>query len=114
MGLPPLARLAGGRAVGGPGRPPGTLLLHRFCLAVAVTLAVSLMLMHRRPLRDTARLAQEVAAVDPDLIKFEKTADGLGVALPGLIEEPPPLIQFFFFGMRGRPPFHLWDPFSTP
>ena len=55
---------------------------------------------------------QGVSRVDPDLIQFEKPVDRLGVAFSGKIEESSSLIQFFFFGMRGRPPFHSRTPFS--
>lgn len=57
------------------------------------------LLMHGRPLRQTAGFIQQVAAIDPDLIEFEEPVNGLGIALPGQIQQPSSLIQFFFFGM---------------
>lgn len=55
---------------------------------------------------------QGVAREDPDLIQLEKPVDRLGVALSGKVEESSSLVQFFFFGMRSRPPFHSRTPFS--
>lgn len=64
------------------------------------------------PLRQSAIFIQEFPAVDPDLIQLKKSADGLGIALPGLVQKAPPLIQFFFFCMGSSPSFHFSKPFS--
>ena len=55
---------------------------------------------------------QGISRIDPDLVQLEQPVDRLGVAFSGKIEEPSSLIQLFFFGMRGRPPFHSRTPFS--
>ncbi len=55
---------------------------------------------------------QGISCIDPDLVQLEKPVDRLGVAFSGKIQESSSLIQFLFFGMRGRPPFHSRTPFS--
>ena len=72
---------------------------------------LSIVLMRRRPLRNSPGLVEKLPAVYTDLVQFKESADGLGVTLPGLVQQPTPLVQFFLFGMGGCPSFHLLKAF---
>ena len=61
----------------------------------------------RRP----AGTSQRLSAVHADLVQLEQLVDRFRVALAGGVQQPPALVQFFFFSMRGRSSFHQSKPF---
>lgn len=56
--------------------------------------------------RRTAGTAKALPAVDTHLIELEQLIDRLRIPFAGGVQQAPPLIQFFFLGMRCRSSFH--------
>lgn len=61
--------------------------------------------------RGPAGTPQRLSAIHAHLIQLEKLVDRFRIASAGGIQQPPPLIQFFFFRMRCRTSFHRSKPF---
>ena len=61
--------------------------------------------------RGPAGTSQRLSAVHADLVQFEQLVDRFRVAFAGGIQQPPALIQFFFFSMGCRSSFHRSKPF---
>jgi len=61
---------------------------------------------HHRTKGQPADFIEHLSAIDPNLIQLKEFIDGFDVSFPRLVEEAPPLVHFFFFGMRGSPSLH--------
>ena len=61
--------------------------------------------------RGPAGTSQRLSAIHAHLVQLEELVDRFRIAFAGRIQQPPALIQFFFFRMGCRSSFHRSRPF---